>query len=224
MFRIKLGALAGAIAIAFALGGGARLVAQDVAVETTTGAYFVELSAPVDTFRAQARAAGVDFSERYVFTRLWRGLSVNASSDAIALIATLPSVSAVFPVFTMSVGPTEQATPDLAHALAMTGADVAQSNGWTGAGVRVGVIDTGIDYDHPDLGGGFGPGFRVATGYDFVGDRYDAAGSGGASGDFAAGGARGVAPGVSFGAYRVFGCEGSTDADVMLAAMERALA
>jgi hypothetical protein len=33
-----------------------------------------------------------------------------------------------------------------------------------------------------------------------------------------------VAPDVTFGAYRVFGCTGSTTADIMLAAMERALA
>jgi minor extracellular serine protease Vpr len=32
----------------------------------------------------------------------------------------------------------------------------------------------------------------------------------------------GVAPDVTFGAYRVFGCEGSTTADIMMAAMERA--
>ena len=34
----------------------------------------------------------------------------------------------------------------------------------------------------------------------------------------------GVAPGVTFGAYRVFGCAGSTESDIMIAAMERALA
>jgi len=33
-------------------------------------------------------------------------------------------------------------------------------------------IDTGIDYKHPSLGGGFGPGFLVTGGYDFVGDAY----------------------------------------------------
>jgi subtilisin family serine protease len=38
------------------------------------------------------------------------------------------------------------------------------------------------------------------------------------------GGVVGVAPNVTFGAYRVFGCEGSTTADIMLAAMEKALA
>ena len=33
----------------------------------------------------------------------------------------------------------------------------------------------------------------------------------------------GVAPGVTFGAYRVFGCEGDTTSDIMIAAMERVL-
>ena len=30
----------------------------------------------------------------------------------------------------------------------------------------------GIDYTHPALGGGFGPGFKVVGGYDLVGDDY----------------------------------------------------
>ena len=33
-------------------------------------------------------------------------------------------------------------------------------------------IDTGIDYTHPSLGGGFGPGHKVIGGYDFVGDAF----------------------------------------------------
>src|SRR4051794_37879655 len=38
----------------------------------------------------------------------------------------------------------------------------------TGAGVTVAVIDTGIDYTQPSLGGGFGKNFKVVGGYDFV--------------------------------------------------------
>ncbi|MCS7032874.1 MAG: S8 family serine peptidase, partial [Phycisphaerae bacterium] len=38
----------------------------------------------------------------------------------------------------------------------------------SGAGQTVAVIDTGIDYTHPRLGGGFGPEFKVIGGYDFV--------------------------------------------------------
>lgn len=37
-----------------------------------------------------------------------------------------------------------------------------------GAGQAVAIIDTGIDYTHPALGGGFGPGKKVVAGYDFV--------------------------------------------------------
>ena len=35
------------------------------------------------------------------------------------------------------------------------------------------TIDSGIDYNHPALGAGFGAGFKVVGGYDFVGDDYD---------------------------------------------------
>jgi subtilisin family serine protease len=58
-------------------------------------------------------------------------------------------------------------------ALAMTGADIAQTElGLSGRGVTVAVIDSGIDYDHPDLGGCFG---RAGSkkGFDFVGDAFN---------------------------------------------------
>ena len=57
----------------------------------------------------------------------------------------------------------------------MTGVDVAQNTlGLSGRGVKVAVIDTGIDYHHPDLGGCFGRGCRVEKGFDFVGDAFNA--------------------------------------------------
>ncbi len=38
----------------------------------------------------------------------------------------------------------------------------------TGKGEAIAVIDKGIDYNHPSLGKGFGPGFKVEAGYDFI--------------------------------------------------------
>ena len=241
--------LAAAAAVTLAVAGLGVFGAQAATEDQSSGLWFIELNSPVDTFRARARASNIEFTERYVYTRIWKGLSVRSTNDAASLLGRLEGVKAVYPVLTVTHAPVEAASPELVHALAMTGADVAQSDlGLTGAGVKVAVMDTGVDYDHPDLGGGFGPGHRVVTGYDFVGDRYNAGGSGGAliphpdndpddcnghgthvagiigaSGDPETGGARGVAPGVTFGAYRVFGCAGSTSADIMLAAMERAL-
>lgn len=42
-----------------------------------------------------------------------------------------------------------------------------------GTGIRIGVIDSGIDYLHPALGGCFGHNCKVRYGYDLVGDDYN---------------------------------------------------
>jgi minor extracellular serine protease Vpr len=192
-------------------------------------------------FRNEAKSEGVKYKERYRFKSLWNGVSIEAKASEIGTIQKFASVKAVFPVETHALPPSAKISPDLASAIQMTGADIAQNElGLTGKGVRVAVMDSGIDYNHPDLGGCFGRGCRVTTGYDFVGDAFDAdtnpnpvpdpypddcnghgthvAGIIGANGKVT-----GVAPGVTFGAYRVFGCQGSTSDDMLLAAMERVL-
>ena len=86
--------------------------------------------------------------------------------------------------------------------------------GLTGAGQTVVVIDSGIAYDHYALGGGFGEGYRVVSGWDFTeendADPYDDA-PGGFHGTHVAGiiGSSdttysGVASGVDLVALRVF--------------------
>ncbi|MBW6466789.1 MAG: S8 family serine peptidase, partial [Brevefilum sp.] len=193
-------------------------------------------------FRAAAAKSGLVYEERFAFDTLWNGISLKINPGDVAKLATLPGIKGLYPVEMIAIPETiaGDASPELYTALAMTGADVAQSElGFTGEGIKVAIMDTGIDYDHPDLGGCFGEGCRVFTGWDFVGDDFDGytipepdpypddcyghgthvAGIVGANGDVT-----GVAPDVTFGAYRVFGCTGSTYADIMLAAMEMALA
>lgn len=240
--------------------------AGDVAVDESPQRWFVELDgAPVadggaralaraekQAFRANARAARVNYIEHYAFDGLFNGLSISVSRSQLSTLMRIPGVKAIYPVETIAMPQPSQPSPELFTALAMTGADIAQNElGLNGRGIRVAVMDTGIDIDHPDLGGngsngstGF-PSARVVAGWDFVGDAFNAdpaspgynpvpspdanpddcnghgshvAGIVGANGVV-----KGVAPNVSFGAYRVFGCEGSTTADVMIAAMERAL-
>ncbi|MBN8487748.1 MAG: S8 family serine peptidase [Burkholderiales bacterium] len=200
-------------------------------------------------FRKAVAAARIQMTERYSFERLLNGVSVRATPAEKARIERLPGVKAVHQVSIIPAPRVERGQGDVGvqmnTALSMTGADYAQNVlGLTGQGIKVGIIDTGVDVDHPALNGGTAgfPNPRVVTGYDFVGDNYNAdlgtepvpdanpddcgghgthvAGIVGANGEVL----KGVAPNVTFGAYRVFGCSGTTDSDIMAAAMERALA
>ena len=222
---------------------------------TADGNTLSKVRAEKAEFKKAAKAAGISFTERRAFDVLFNGYSVDITSANRRRLTQISGVKALYPVIKVDAPTPEEASgaaPDLVSAITMTGAQTAQDDrGLTGNGIKVGIIDTGIDIDHLAFGGGGIPGntgfpsTRVVSGYDFVGDDYNAAGAGaalvphpdanpddcaghgshvagivGASG----GGLRGVAPGVQFGAYRVFGCAGSTESDIILAALELAYA
>lgn len=56
---------------------------------------------------------------------------------------------------------------------AMTGVDKLHDQGLIGTGVQIAIIDTGVDFTHPALGGCFGPGCKVAGGADLVGSAFN---------------------------------------------------
>jgi subtilisin family serine protease len=204
-------------------------------------------------FRAAAARAGLQFTERRSYSTLFNGLAVSINPNDRLKFMRVAGVKSLHPIEQVQAPTPEQAAGaaiDLERALTLTGANIAQNaRGLSGAGIKVGIIDTGIDIDHPAFGGGGVPGgtafpsSRVVAGWDFVGDGFNAGGSGAAlvpvpdnnpddcngHGTHVAGivggnggGIKGVAPAVQFGAYRVFGCVGSTTADIILEAMERA--
>ncbi|PWN46113.1 subtilisin-like protein [Ceraceosorus guamensis] len=129
------------------------------------------------------------------------------------------------------------------------GAAALHAEGITGSGVRIAIIDTGVDWRHPYLGGGFGPGFHISFGYDLVGDDFDGLNDGVADrdpfssctphGTHIAGilaattptdpaqadksfKFSGVAPDAQVGVYRVFGCQGGTASDIVIKALQLA--
>jgi minor extracellular serine protease Vpr len=124
----------------------------------------------------------------------YNGIQVVVPQKNLPQLAALPGVVAIHAVPTFK--------PANINGVPFIGAPQAwQNTGATGAGVKVAIIDTGIDYTHADFGGPgttaawdyafahstvdpatdptlaaeFGPSApRVKGGYDFVGDAYNA--------------------------------------------------
>ncbi|KAH8844574.1 hypothetical protein MCOR27_004266 [Pyricularia oryzae] len=120
----------------------------------------------------------------------------------------------------------------------MTGVDELHARGILGKGVKVAVVDSGIDYTHPALGGAFGAGNKVVGGYDLIGDTdwpfvqkqpdddpMDHQGHGTHVAGIIAGKDElitGVAPEATLLAYKVFGENKGTDEDTLIEAFLRA--
>ncbi|TDZ40669.1 Minor extracellular protease vpr [Colletotrichum trifolii] len=136
----------------------------------------------------------------------------------------------------------EEAAGDTDSTHVMTQVDRLRAAGFTGKGIRVAIVDTGVDYRHPALGGGFGEGFPVAYGWDLTGDEWgseaeeptpdaDPLDTCQGHGTHVAGiimaqdnelGFTGAAPDVTLGAYKVSGCGGFTTSEVLVAGFYRA--
>ncbi|KAI9148487.1 Minor extracellular protease vpr [Paramyrothecium foliicola] len=228
------------------------------------GAYIIEFEDGLDieSFRLQN---GPEFEMRVMLNyKLFNGLSiqlrnVETAQEMVGQLSNLSTVKNVWPVRLISrpdpeviwtgtldemkqhgsksqdINNTEPYSPH-----AMSQIDRLHAEGITGKGIKIAVIDSGVDYSHPDLGGCFGEGCLVTNGYDFVGDLYDGwdpipdddpmdcDGHGThVAGIISAAqnryGSKGAAPGATLAAYRVFGCfEGFVTDDILIAAFNQA--
>ncbi|KAJ1927860.1 hypothetical protein IWQ60_002551, partial [Tieghemiomyces parasiticus] len=189
----------------------------------------------------------IPFTIRKNYTRLLNGAYLGVQDkyyDAVYNIGTALSLwssrtssvnDSPIPLGTKALPP----RPFLAHEY--TGINkVRNSTSWTGAGVKVGILDTGLDYTHPAFGNCFNTtNCRVRYGYDFVGDAYngnnipvpdrDPMDSCNGHGTHVAGilagndGVfQGVAPDATLGIYRILGCSGLVESSVIIEAVETA--
>ena len=142
-------AVAAIVAVPAALGGASEKIGEVNAPAATAGGslvsdsssmYFIEFSGSKADFTSQAKEAGLRYTERYSYGKLFNGISVKLGSAERGKLAGFSSVKAVWPVHTIALEPTS--TTDLATAIVQTGADLAQAAGWTGAGVKVAIMDT----------------------------------------------------------------------------------
>jgi len=172
------------------------------------------------------------------FTTVFNGVSVHISPEEAERVKKIPGVKSVVPNYIVHA--------TLMDSVPMINADDVWKLDWngnscsvskkyclTGEGVTIGIIDTGIDYTHPDLGGCTQAQFlsktcfKVVGGYDFVNydvNPIDDHGHGTHVAATAAGKGvlKGVAPDAKLYAFKVLDSGGSGSWSGIIEAIARA--
>ncbi|KAJ1650622.1 hypothetical protein IWQ61_008623 [Dispira simplex] len=227
---------------------------------TVPGSYLVEFpmddsssTADLDAYKHQFAQEMADrqIPFRFInnYTSVFHGCNIAVRGEYTSLISKLESVKVVAIDATMSSDAYTKIArrslvehpplPQLAHYSTNYNKLMAKHN-VTGKGVKIGIIDSGIDYNHPAFGSCYKtPGCRIQYGYDFVGDNYNGKntpepdddpldtcnGHGTHVAGIAAGNDgvfKGTAPEATLGIYRVLGCQGSTSTSVVMTALQKA--
>lgn len=178
---------------------------------------FRNLPGAVD--EALVRAAGGEVKHTF---RIVHAVAARLPEQAVAALRRNPRISIVEPdvrIFAVD------AELDNTWGVKRIGAGQAHTGGFRGNGVKVAVIDSGIDYNHPDLAANY------AGGFDFVNNDADpfddnqhgthVAGTIAARDDDA--GVVGVAPEARLYALKVLGADGSGSFSNVIAALQFAV-
>jgi len=150
-----------------------------------------------------------------IYIHVFQGVSATVPPSELPALRALPYVRGVH-------------VDTIYEATAIDGVNIVKAPPvWTsysvrGRGMVAAVIDSGIDYRHAAFGGGFGPGQRVAGGYDFVDNDNDPMDENGHGTHVAGilagngGGVIGVAPEATLMAFRVLDRQArGSESDVM---------
>ena len=189
-------------------------------IKNQINSYKSELEQKHSSARSQFSSvlSSEDFAVKKEFYSLFNGFAISASRENAIKLLELSSVKSVKPEYLYEI--------NLMDSVPLIGASTAHSSGYTGEGISIAIIDTGVDYTHADLGSCFGSGCKVVDGYDFVNndsDPMDDHGHGTHVAATAAGNGVliGVAPDAEIYAYKVCDVEGYCPN--ILEGLERAL-
>lgn len=223
--------------------------------DTTPRRYIIELKSREQGARAASRAAELPGLRivKHFDSDIFPGVSVECEGacDAESLKAAFsdnetdqdgsgPAVTQVYKSQRVKLAPAVVEETPSVDALAAsqnntihkwTGVQKLHEAGVLGSGAVVAVVDSGIQYTHPALGGGIGPNFTVIGGYDLVGknwpdepptpddDPTDEYGHGTHVAGIIAGNSdqiTGVAPSAKLLAFKVFGDTGYSDEEIVI--------
>ncbi|MGG3854127.1 S8 family serine peptidase [Caldifermentibacillus hisashii] len=206
--------------------------------EDTQQTVIVKVNKPMTESEAkQLLQSYPDLKLRYHFQKIFNGFSVMGPSSQIKKMVEKTSIENIYPSYTyeLDISPYPQISNGTFNSINYIGTSkirhLTDTNGnhLTGKGIKVGIIDTGIDYTHPDLRKSY------VKGYDFVDNDHDPMetvdmgpnntfhGTHVAGVIAANGKMTGVAPEAEIYAYRALGPGGFGTTEMIIAAVEQAI-
>ncbi|WP_281184268.1 S8 family serine peptidase [Trichlorobacter lovleyi] len=120
-----------------------------------------------NTVMSTLKSRGVNAAEMFRAQKAYNGIWMKVEMKDLHTLAGLPGVKAIHPIIPKVLHHTTSVP--LISALQVWGG----LGSYQGTGIRIGIIDTGIDYTHAHFGGGTFPNSKVKGGWDFVGDAYN---------------------------------------------------
>ncbi|WP_285890045.1 S8 family serine peptidase [Paenibacillus macerans] len=115
-------------------------------------------------FLHTAAGQGLDLDVNYQYDTVLNGFEITIPANQIPKLADVPGVKSIhensiwYPV-PLETASMDDGAPFEINPIKQIGADLAWEKGLTGKGLKVGVIDTGVDYKHPDLAGAYKGGY-----------------------------------------------------------------
>ncbi|WP_158564063.1 S8 family serine peptidase [Jiangella anatolica] len=183
-----------------------------------------------DAMLAAAGDAGIEAEVEHEFTGLVHAVALTVDTADVEQLKELPGVADVVPDQRVRAA-TDVSVPLIGAPEVWDRPDPGGTDA-DGTGTIVAVIDTGVDYTNPSLGGGFGDGHKVVAGHDFVNgdaDPMDDNGHGTHVAGIVAGtgegraAVTGVAPGALITAYKVLDGWGAGYESDIIAGLEAAV-
>src|SRR3989344_2873462 len=110
---------------------------------------------------------GNDFEKENEYENVFKGFSGNVTAEQLEVLKDDDRVEKIYydyPVKALLSDTVLQLNTSLINAKAIHGLNI------TGRDQSVCIIDTGVNYNDASLGGGFGAGYKVIAGYDYVND------------------------------------------------------
>lgn len=168
-------------------GGGSGPVAERAAGAASRAAV-AALESRQAEFSTRLLASGIPHTELFRTTRVINGIAVNMNASDMAQVAKMAGVKHVR--FLPRHYPTNGSSVPFVGAPQFWEGTPLGMVGLKGEGIRIGIIDTGVDYQHPDFGGSglladyqandttiitdpaAFPTAKVIGGWDFAGNAY----------------------------------------------------